>query len=91
MDLVAASDGVTTARPQGAFYALIDVSAVCGRTAEGFPDDVAFAEALLEKEYVAAVPGSAFGAPGTMRFSLASSEEALKAGFAGLNRYIASL
>ena len=91
MDLVAASDGVTTARPQGAFYALIDVSAVCGRTAEGLPDDVAFAEALLEKEYVAAVPGSAFGAPGTMRFSLASSEEALKAGFAGLNRYIASL
>ena len=40
------------------FYALIDVSAVCGRT-EGLPDDVAFAEALLEKEYVAAVPGSA--------------------------------
>ena len=91
MELVAASDGVTTARPQGAFYALIDVSSVCGKTSEGLPDDVRFAEALLEKEFVAAVPGSAFGAPGTLRFSLASSEDALKAGFAGLNRFIASL
>ena len=91
MDLVAGSDGVTTARPQGAFYALIDVSSVCSKTTDGLPDDVSFAEALLEKEFVAAVPGSAFGAPGTLRFSLASSEDALKAGFAGLNRYIASL
>ena len=91
MDLVEQTKGVLTAKPQGAFYALIDVSCFCSQTDAGQPDDVTFAENLLEQEFVAAVPGSAFGAPGTLRFSLASSEEALKSGFAGLARFIQHL
>ena len=43
------------------------------------------------EQYVAGVPGSAFGAPGTLRFSLAASEDNLKAGFAGLQRLVQSL
>jgi len=91
MDLVEQTEGVLTAKPQGAFYALIDVSCFCSQTDAGQPDDVMFAENLLEQEFVAAVPGSAFGAPGTLRFSLASSEVALKSGFAGLARFIQHL
>ena len=89
MSLVEATVGVTAVRPEGAFYALVDVSAYCGDG--GIGDDVEFATALLEQQYVAGVPGSAFGAPGTLRFSLAASEDSLQAGFAGLQRFVQSL
>ena len=89
MDLVQQTEGVTAVRPEGAFYALVDVSHYCGQP--GLEDDVAFATQLLEKAHVAGVPGSAFGAPGTLRFSLASSEANLRAGFEGLKRFTQSL
>ena len=44
---------------------------------KGFEKDVDFAEYLLEKAGVALVPGSAFGSPGYMRLSYATSEEVL--------------
>ncbi len=40
--------------PQGAYYAMADISAF------GFPDDISFARHLVEKVGVAAVPGSSF-------------------------------
>ena len=89
MDLVQQTEEVTAVRPEGAFYALVDVSHYCGQP--GLEDDVAFATQLLEKAHVAGVPGSAFGAPGTLRFSLASSEANLRAGFEGLKRFTQSL
>lgn len=56
--------------PQGAFYLFVDVSAYNS-------DDVAFSEALLSEQYVALVPGVAFGCPGSVRLSCAASEEEL--------------
>lgn len=61
--------------PSGAFYLLVDISAYLGGT---IPDDVALANHLLEHHLVSTVPGSAFGAPGTLRLSYASSEEDLQ-------------
>ena len=49
--------GLATVEPRGAFYAFPDVRST------GL-DDIAFAEALLEEERVAMVPGSAFGESG---------------------------
>ncbi len=43
----------------------------------GLKDDVALSEMLLEKAGVAVVPGTAFGAPGHIRLSYATSMEAL--------------
>ena len=60
---------------QGAFYSFPDVSAVIARL--GLKDDVALSEMLLEKAGVAVVPGTAFGAPGHIRLSYATSMEAL--------------
>lgn len=60
---------------QGAFYSFPDVSAVITRL--GLKDDVALSELLLEKAGVAVVPGTAFGAPGHIRLSYATSMEAL--------------
>jgi len=60
---------------QGAFYSFPDVSAAIVRL--GLKDDVALSEMLLEKAGVAVVPGTAFGAPGHIRLSYATSMEAL--------------
>ena len=49
--------GLPTVEPRGAFYAFPDIRST------GL-DDLAFAEALLEEERVAMVPGSAFGESG---------------------------
>ncbi|ANJ67786.1 aspartate aminotransferase [Halothiobacillus diazotrophicus] len=65
---------------QGAFYSFPDVSGVIKRM--GLADDVALTELLLEQGGVAVVPGTAFGAPGHVRLSYATSmadlEEALR-------------
>jgi aspartate aminotransferase len=68
--------GVTCLPGQGAFYSFPDVSAAMA--ALGIDDDVAFSEHLLEKAGVAVVPGSAFGAPGHVRLSYATSLDALR-------------
>ncbi|MFP4696047.1 MAG: pyridoxal phosphate-dependent aminotransferase [Thiohalospira sp.] len=63
--------GVRSLPGQGAFYCFPDMSeAIRGA---GMADDVAFAEHLLTEAGVALVPGSAFGAPGCMRLSFATS------------------
>ena len=41
-------------------------------------DDVEMAQQLLEREYVATVPGSAFAIPGFIRMSYATSMEELE-------------
>jgi aspartate aminotransferase len=43
---------------------------------------------LLERAHVAAVPGGAFGAPGYVRFSYATSEERIRAGLAAFRRAV---
>ncbi len=61
---------------QGAFYSFPDVSEAM--RALDLKDDVAFSEHLLEEAGVAVVPGSAFGAPGHVRLSYATSLDALR-------------
>ena len=61
---------------EGTFYAFPDCSGAIEAT--GVKDDAALAEYLIEQAGVAAVPGSAFGAPGYIRFSFATSLEVLQ-------------
>ncbi len=69
--------GVQCLPAQGAFYLFPDVSeAIAGL--DGIDDDVALAEYLLQEAGVAMVPGSAFGAPGYIRLSYATSTENLQ-------------
>ena len=58
---------------EGAFYAFVDVQEAIQKT--NLKDDIALASYILEKALVAAVPGTAFGAPGHLRFSYACSIE----------------
>jgi aspartate aminotransferase len=63
--------GVRCLPAQGAFYLFPDMRGAIREAGAG--DDVAFAEHLLTTAGVALVPGSAFGAPGFMRASIATS------------------
>ena len=64
--------GIECLETDGTFYVLPNVQAVIDRL-EGVHDDLGLAEYLIEQAGVAVVPGSAFGAPGHMRLSIATS------------------
>lgn len=85
-----AMPGVECVTPRGAFYVLPDVSAVLERMGGGVTD-VDLATLLLEKALVATVPGSAFGAPGHLRFSYATSMDAIEAGIVRVGETLAKL
>ena len=86
--------GVKCRMPEGAFYAFADCrslyTATSGLSYQGKPittdEDVAFF--LLDEAHVAAVPGGAFGAPGYVRFSYATSEDRIRDGIASIKRAI---
>ena len=67
--------GVECRPGEGTFYAFPKVTGALKSL--GLADDLALTELLLEQANVAVVPGSAFGAPGYIRLSFASSEATL--------------
>ena len=75
-------DGVTYAKPQGAFYIFPDVSAhygrnINGKTINGSVDMTAY---LLDNARVGVIPGSASGADDHLRLSFATSLEEINSG-----------
>lgn len=70
-------DGVRCIASQGTFYALPLMQDLIDRL-DGVNNDVELAEYFLQKVGVALVPGSAFGAPGYMRLSYATSMDTLR-------------
>jgi aspartate aminotransferase len=68
--------GVTCAEPDGAFYAFPSVRALCG--ADSRLTSETLTTRLLEEAHVAVTPGDAFGAPGYLRLSYATSLDKLK-------------
>ncbi len=71
-----AMPGVACLPSQGAFYGFPDMKAIIARM--GLRDDVELSNKLLYDAGVAVVPGSAFGAPGHVRLSYATSMEQLE-------------
>lgn len=72
-----AIDGVSCIPADGTFYAFPSFQNIIDND-DRFEDDIALAEFLLIEAGVALVPGSAFGAPGNMRLSFATSMEVLE-------------
>ena len=69
--------GVKCLPSQGAFYSFFDVREAI-HNLDGIEDDVQLAEYLLIEAGVALVPGSAFGQPGYLRLSFATSLDKLQ-------------
>lgn len=73
--------GLKVNEPQGAFYLFPEVSAYLGtRTPDGraIDTDTDLAMYLLDDAHVATVAGAAFGTPGYIRFSYATSDDNLR-------------
>ena len=68
--------GVECLSTDGTFYVFPSVTGLIDAI-DGVNDDLELAEYLIEKAGVALVPGSAFGAPGFARISIATSMENL--------------
>ncbi len=79
--------GVKAQMPEGAFYAYPNVSAAF---TGGISGAFEFAEKLLAEEYVALVPGEAFGTTQHVRISYATSMKELERGLDRIQRFIAS-
>ncbi len=80
--------GMQALPSQGAFYTFANMQALIDQT-EGVNDDVELAEYILSQAEVALVPGSAFGAPGYMRFSFATSMDNLQEAIERLKKLFA--
>lgn len=82
--------GVSCRNPHGAFYVVMNISALKGKTLGGkliqTSDD--FADVLLEQARVALVPCSGFGADDFVRWSYATSMENIKEGLDRLERFL---
>jgi aspartate aminotransferase len=75
---------VTCLAPQGAFYVFPNIS----KHYRGeMRDDTAVSKALLERAHVAVVPGTAFGSPGHVRISYATSLDRIEEGLRRLERF----
>lgn len=77
LDALNAIDGIECEDCDGAFYAFPSFQSIIDRM-PGIRDDVELAAWMLEHAGVAMVPGTAFGAPGHLRLSFATSMENLQ-------------
>lgn len=85
--------GLSFADPGGAFYAFFNVSSHFGRELPGgatVDNSSDFCTALLENAHVALVTGDAFGAPGYVRLSFATSMDVIESGLDALENFLSS-
>ena len=78
-------EGIECHASEGTFYSFPNFQGVIDRMKK-INNDVELAEYLLEQGEIAMVPGSAFGAPGYMRLSFATSMENLQKGMERLEK-----
>ncbi len=82
--------GVSCIKPEGAFYVMMNIEKLLGKTLYGqkivTSDD--FAALFLKEGLVAVVPGSGFGAPNFVRWAYATSMENIKLGLDRLESFL---
>ncbi|HAN71704.1 MAG TPA: aspartate aminotransferase [Actinobacteria bacterium] len=76
VDLLDSIPGVTCPTPEGAFYVYPSVKELLGRSLRGtaIESSSQLAALILDEAEVAVVPGEAFGTPGYLRLSYATSD-----------------
>lgn len=87
------SYGISYVRPDGAFYVMLLIDNLFGKMwkDQEITGSIDFADALLEAEKVAVVPGIAFGDDDCVRLSYALSMEEMTEGLHRIGRFIKSL
>jgi aspartate aminotransferase len=82
---------VRATKPEGAFYAMMNMEKLIGKTLRGtfLRDSDDFANVFLREGLVAVVPCTGFGAPEYVRWSYATSLDNIKEGLDRLERFLA--
>ena len=93
IDLMSEIPGISLTKPDGAFYVMPEVSSYFGKR---FGDKVInndgdLALYLLEEGHVSGVSGTAFCAPGYLRFSYATSDDNIRKAVARIKEALAKL
>ncbi|MCT4595769.1 MAG: pyridoxal phosphate-dependent aminotransferase [Anaeromicrobium sp.] len=90
VDRINSIENLSCGTPKGAFYVMINISKLKGKTFDGYKIEgsMDFANYLLDKAKVAVIPGVAFGADDYIRLSYATSLDNIKE---GLNRIEAAI
>lgn len=83
LDAISKIEGISCEKPQGSFYALVDFK-------KCYPNDEDLANLLLSKAHVATVSGTAFGAPGHLRLSLAAQPQDILEALSKIERFLLS-
>lgn len=93
LSLIAEIDGVTAVEPDGAFYVMMVVDGLYGKSYNGkvINNSVDFADALLDAEKVATIPGISFGADDCLRLSYSLSEADIEEGLARIKRFVSQM
>ena len=88
-----AIDGLSCIKPDGAFYVMLNITALLGKKHGDtlINSSATFAEALLESAHVAVVPGNAFMAEGYCRVSYAASAEQIAEGLRRIALFVEQL
>lgn len=83
--------GVSCLKPQGAFYVMMNITQLLGKTLHGvvINDADDFSSVFLKEGLVATVPCTGFGAPQFVRWSYATSMENIKEGLDRLEKFLA--
>ena len=91
--LIAEIDGVSAVEPDGAFYVMMVTGGLYGKKYgdKVIDGSIAFADALLEGEKVATIPGISFGADDCVRLSYALSDADIDEGLARIKRFVSQL
>ena len=84
---------MSTKKPQGAFYVMMNISQLIGKRCGGVVIDGSetFAGLLLDQAHVAVVPAKAFGSDVHVRLSYAVSREQIEKGIARIGEFVRSL
>lgn len=82
VDTINKMNGLSCIPPEGAFYVMMNISALKGKILDGkvIKSSLDFTEMLLEKKLAAVVPGVAFGADDFVRLSYAISMKNIEKG-----------
>lgn len=91
VDRINAIPGVSCLKPEGAFYVMLNIKQLLGKTIHGHVINSAddFGDAFLKEGLVCIVPCSGFGIDGFLRWSYASSTKNIKKGLDRLEKFLA--
>lgn len=93
IDKINSIENLSCVKPEGAFYVMVNISKLLGKTIDGttIKDSLTFSDLLLDKEKVAVIPGIAFGVDEFIRLSYATSIENITNGLNRIENFVKAI